>query len=68
MAAVHDLHAWQITAGLPMITVHVVAAEGADHHQVLHEVDLCLAEDFDLDHSTIQVEHAARPMEPDAHV
>ncbi len=68
VAAVHDLHAWQITAGLPMITVHVVAAEGADHHQVLHEVDLCLAEDFDLDHSTIQVEHAARPMEPDAHV
>jgi len=67
VASVHDLHAWQITAGLPMITVHVVAVEGADHHQVLHEVDACLAEDFDLDHSTIQVEHTARPMEPDAH-
>jgi len=65
--AVHDLHAWQITAGLPMITAHVIAADGADHHQVLHEVDSCLADDFDLAHSTIQVEHASRPMESDAH-
>ena len=67
VTAVHDLHAWQITAGLPMLTAHVVAAEGADHHQILHEVDLCLAEDFDLDHSTIQVEHPSRPVEHDAH-
>jgi cobalt-zinc-cadmium efflux system protein len=68
VGAVHILHAWQITAGLPMITVHVVAAEGADHHGILHAVDVCLAEDFDLEHSTVQVEHASRPMEPDAHV
>jgi cobalt-zinc-cadmium efflux system protein len=67
VAAVHDLHAWQITAGLPMITAHVVAAEGGDPHRILHEVDACLAEDFDLEHSTIQVEHGSRPMEPDAH-
>jgi len=39
VVGVHDLHAWQITAGLPMITAHVIAADGADHHQVLHEVD-----------------------------
>ncbi len=65
--AVHDLHAWQITAGLPMITAHVVADEDADVHLVLHQVDLCLADGFDLEHSTIQVEHPARAMEPDAH-
>ena len=65
--AVHDLHAWQITAGLPMITAHVVADEDADVHLVLHRVDLCLADGFDLEHSTIQVEHPARAMEPDAH-
>jgi len=67
VVGVHDLHAWQITAGLPMITAHVIAADGADHHQVLHEVDTCLADDFDLGHSTIQVEHISRPMESDAH-
>ncbi len=65
--AVHDLHAWQITAGLPMITAHVVAAESADVHWVLHHVDRSLADDFDLEHSTIQVEHPARAMQSDAH-
>lgn len=65
--AVHDLHAWQITAGLPMITVHVVAQEDADVHWILHQVDRSLAEDFDLGHSTIQVEHPERAMESEAH-
>jgi len=67
VVGVHDLHAWQITAGLPMITAHVIAADGVEHHQVLHEVDACLADDFDLEHSTIQMEHVSRPMESDAH-
>lgn len=67
VVGVHDLHAWQITAGFPMITAHVIAADGADHHQILHEVDTCLGEDFDLEHSTIQVEHISRPLEADAH-
>ena len=67
VVGVHDLHAWQITAGLPMITAHVIAADGADHLQILHEVDTCLADDFYLGHSTIHVEHVSRPMESDAH-
>jgi cobalt-zinc-cadmium efflux system protein len=67
VAAVHDLHAWQITAGLPMLTAHVSVADGADPYAVLHAVDVCLAEDFDVEHSTIQVEHVSRPMESDAH-
>jgi len=64
---VHDLHAWQITAGLPMLTAHVIAAEDADHHKILAEVDAALEAEFDLDHSTIQIEHPSRPTEPDAH-
>ena len=67
VAAVHDLHAWQITAGLPMLTAHVVTIEGSDPHTVLHLVDTCLADDFDIGHSTIQVEHASRALESDAH-
>jgi hypothetical protein len=50
-----------------MITAHVIAADGANPRQVLHEVDTCLADDFDLGHRTIQVEHVSRPMESDAH-
>lgn len=67
VAAVHDLHAWQITAGLPMVTAHVTIVDGADPHAILHAVDTCLADDFDVEHCTIQVEHISRPMESDAH-
>jgi cobalt-zinc-cadmium efflux system protein len=65
--AVHDLHAWQITTGLPMLTAHVVAAHRVDPHVILQAVDACLASDFDVAHSTIQVEHHLRPAETDAH-
>jgi cobalt-zinc-cadmium efflux system protein len=64
---VHDLHAWQITAGLPMVTAHVVAADGEDLCRILEEVDVVLEADFKIDHSTLQVEHVARPREADAH-
>ena len=67
VVGVHDLHAWQITAGFPMITAHVIAADIADHHRILHEVDTCLREEFDLEHSTIQVEYESRPLESHAH-
>ncbi len=67
VVGVHDLHAWQITAGLPMLTAHVIADDGVDHHRILHEVDQVLEGEFDLGHSTIQVEHPSRPTEEDAH-
>jgi cobalt-zinc-cadmium efflux system protein len=67
VGSVHDLHAWQITAGLPMATVHVVTQPGADYHAVLDAVDACLAADFDMAHSTVQVEPADHDLEADAH-
>ncbi|MEI7743687.1 MAG: cation diffusion facilitator family transporter [Chloroflexota bacterium] len=67
VVSVHDLHAWQITAGLPMLTAHVVAADGEDICRVLDHVDHAIEADFDVEHSTIQVEHVARPIEGDAH-
>ena len=67
VSAVHDLHAWQITAGLPMLTAHVVAADGEDTCRILDLVDRAIADEFDVEHSTIQVEHPRRPVEHDAH-
>ena len=67
VVGLHDLHAWQITAGLPMLTAHVIAAEDQDPNHILHLVDTLLAADFDVEHSTIQVEHPSRPTEHDAH-
>src|SRR5918998_381468 len=53
---VHDLHAWAITSGLPMLSVHVVLERDADAGQVLDGLGECLAGHFDIEHSTFQLE------------
>jgi cobalt-zinc-cadmium efflux system protein len=57
---VHDLHAWTITSGQPVVAVHVVVAPGAHPADVLDELCRCLADDFDVEHSTIQLETVDR--------
>ncbi len=60
VVAVHDLHAWTITSGLPSLSVHVVvsddvlAARGVG--ELLDEFSRCVAEHFAVDHATFQVE------------
>lgn len=69
VADVHDLHAWTLTSGMRVVSAHVVMVAGADPARVLDEVCECLADDFDMEHSTIQletinrrrVEHVAHP-------
>jgi cobalt-zinc-cadmium efflux system protein len=63
---VHDLHAWTITSGLPVLSAHVVvtdAALGAGHGgRVLDALCACLGDHFDVEHCTFQLEagtHAA---------
>jgi cobalt-zinc-cadmium efflux system protein len=53
---VHDLHAWTITSGLPVLSVHVVLERGADAGRVLDGLGDCLAGHFDIEHSTFQLE------------
>lgn len=57
---VHDLHASTVTSGLPVLTAHVVVETGcfADGHapQLLDALQRCLAKDFDVEHSTFQLE------------
>ena len=57
---VHDLHAWTITSGLPVVSAHVIVEPGADPAAVLDELCRCLSGDFDVDHSTFQLESADR--------
>ncbi|MGX1911985.1 cation diffusion facilitator family transporter [Streptomyces phaeochromogenes] len=66
---VHDLHAWTITSGLPVLSAHVVVgAEALDtigHERMLHELRSCLGEHFDVEHCTFQLEpdgHAAHEL------
>jgi cobalt-zinc-cadmium efflux system protein len=61
---VHDLHAWTITSGLPVLSAHVVVADDSyrDGGLVLDRLSDCLAGHFDVEHCTFQLEpttHAA---------
>ena len=71
---VHDLHASQITTGLPVLTAHVVVEDSCffDGHapQVLDRLQACLAEHLSvsIEHSTFQLEMGAHTdHEPAAH-
>jgi cobalt-zinc-cadmium efflux system protein len=57
---VHDLHAWTITSGMPVLSAHVVVdddtlLEGCGGG-VLDHLGSCLAGHFDIEHSTFQLE------------
>ena len=65
---VHDLHAWTITSGLPVVSAHIVLRAGADPASVLDELCRCLSGDFDVEHSTFQLEtHDRRRVEEASH-
>ena len=53
---VHDLHAWTITSGLNVVSAHVVIRRDADGGDVLDRLCRCLSGDFDIEHSTFQLE------------
>ncbi len=57
---VHDLHAWTITSGMNVVSAHVTLEPGADPPSVLDELCRCLSGDFDIEHSTFQLETADR--------
>ena len=53
---VHDLHAWTITSGMNVVSAHVVLAPDGQPGDVLDELGRCLTDDFDISHSTFQLE------------
>ena len=57
---VHDLHAWTITSGLDALSAHVVIGPEVQSTQVLDELCRCLSGDFDIEHSTFQLEREDR--------
>lgn len=60
---VHDLHAWTITSGLPVLSAHVVVTEEAlqagHGGRVLDSLCECLGDHFDMAHCTFQLEAEA---------
>ncbi|WP_329113692.1 cation diffusion facilitator family transporter [Streptomyces sp. NBC_01353] len=59
---VHDLHAWTITSGMPVLSAHVVVDQAAldtvGHEKMLHDLQGCLGSHFDVEHCTFQLEPA----------
>ncbi len=57
---VHDLHAWTITSGLPILSAHVVVDPGVlvggRSAVMLDALQECLRGHFDVAHSTFQLE------------
>ncbi len=60
VADVHDLHAWTITSGMNVISAHVVIEGAVSQEQVLDDLCRCLSDDFDIEHSTFQIESTDR--------
>ncbi|MFO7572068.1 MAG: cation diffusion facilitator family transporter [Gaiellaceae bacterium] len=55
---VHDLHIWTITSGFPALSAHVLVGRGEDCHHRRLELERVLAEEFGIEHTTLQVDHA----------
>jgi cobalt-zinc-cadmium efflux system protein len=55
---VHDLHIWTITSGFPSLSAHVTVDAGADCHAIRRQLEVLLRDGFELEHTTLQVEHA----------
>jgi cobalt-zinc-cadmium efflux system protein len=67
---VHDVHVWQLTRGAPVMSAHVVVdndvlAAGRSG-SILAQLQSCLAQHFDVEHSTFQLEPAGHVEHDDA--
>ncbi len=54
---VHDLHVWEVTSGMPAVSAHMVVGRDEDCHQARWRAARVLADEFGIEHSTLQVEH-----------
>ena len=67
---VHDVHVWQLTRGAPVFSAHVVvdadALSDGRASGILSQLQTCLSQHFDVEHSTFQLEPAGH-VEHDAH-
>lgn len=59
---VHDLHVWEVTSGFPALSAHVLVGPDDDCHAIRLALEHAIHEDFEIRHTTLQVEHR-RPAE-----
>jgi cobalt-zinc-cadmium efflux system protein len=54
---VHDLHVWEVTSGFPALSAHVLVGRDTDCHAARVRLESLLHDEFDLHHTTLQVDH-----------
>ena len=54
---VHDLHVWEVTSGFPALSAHVLVGRENDCHAARRGLERMLHDEFDLHHTTLQVDH-----------
>ncbi|WP_329416310.1 cation diffusion facilitator family transporter [Nocardia vinacea] len=64
VSQVHDLHVWTITSGQPSLSAHVLVDDNADCHALRSDIETVLHDEFDLEHTTLQIDHLS---DADAH-
>jgi len=64
VVAVHDLHVWSITSGLPAMSCHVVLSRGVDSATILSLLSRLMSDKYHIQHTTIQTE-TEHLIEPD---
>jgi cobalt-zinc-cadmium efflux system protein len=57
--SLHDLHVWEVSSDLPALSAHVLVHPGDDCHAIRRELEQMLAERFEIDHTTLQVDHSS---------
>jgi cobalt-zinc-cadmium efflux system protein len=55
---VHDLHVWEVSSGFPALAAHVMVTDAADCHAKRRELERLLHDEFGIEHTTLQVDHA----------
>jgi cobalt-zinc-cadmium efflux system protein len=54
---VHDLHVWEVTSGFPALSAHVLVSAETDCHEARVEIADLLHDKYDIEHTTLQVDH-----------
>lgn len=57
VVGVHDLHVWEVTSGFPALSAHVLVAPDRDCHASRVAAERLLAERYQIEHTTLQVDH-----------
>jgi cobalt-zinc-cadmium efflux system protein len=57
VSEVHDLHVWEVTSGFPALSAHVMVGRDTDCHDVRRTLEAMLHDEFEIEHTTLQVEH-----------